>query len=145
MIVHTVEIARTPADVFAYLDQLDRHGEWQPAIQQVTSISEGPTGVGSRATERRKLPGGEREMTYEIIEHDPPRRVAFRGVDGPVRPEGTVTIEPLQDGDRSRVTIEFNLQGHGIGKLIAPFARMSAKRTIEQDQERLKERLEAGA
>ncbi|MFL5824296.1 MAG: SRPBCC family protein [Solirubrobacteraceae bacterium] len=145
MIVHTVEIARSPADVFAYLDQLDRHGEWQPAIQEVTKVSEGPTGVGTKATERRKLPGGEREMTYEITEHDPPRRTAFRGLDGPVRPVGVVTVEPLDGGARSSVTIQFSLEGHGIGKLIAPFARMDAKRTITKDQELLKERLEAGA
>ena len=145
MIVDTVEIDRSPAEVFAYLEQLDRHGEWQPAIQEVIKVSDGPTAVGTRATEKRKVPGGVREMTYEITEHDPPRRTAFRGLDGPVRPVGTVIAEPLDEGARSRVTLEFNLEGHGIGKLIAPLARMDAKRHITKDQARLKERLEAGA
>lgn len=144
MIVNIVEINRSPADVFAYLDQLDRHGEWQTAIQEVTAISEGPTGVGTRATEKRKLPGGVREMTYEITEHDSPRRVAFKGLDGPVRPVGTVTIEPLDDGSRSRLRLEFDVQGHGFGKLIVPLVRLDAKRHITADQRRLKERLESG-
>jgi uncharacterized membrane protein len=145
MIVDTIDINRSPADVFAYLDQLDRHGEWQTSIEEVTTVSDGPTGVGTRATEKRKVPGGVREMTYEITEHDPPRRVAFRGLDGPVRPLGTVVIEPLEGGSRSRVRLEFEVQGHGFGKLIAPLVRLDAKRHITADQRRLKERLESGA
>src|SRR5207302_1599523 len=31
-ITESVEIARRPEDVFAYLDQLGRHGEWQEQI-----------------------------------------------------------------------------------------------------------------
>jgi uncharacterized membrane protein len=144
MIVETIEIARSPAEVFAYLDQLDRHGEWQDQIVAVKVDTEGPTRVGSRATETRKVPGGNRDFTYEVTEHDPPRRVAFRGLNGPVRPVGTVTVEPLDDGSRSRVTLEFDLVGHGAGKLIAPVARRDARRQIPKDQARLKERLEAG-
>jgi uncharacterized membrane protein len=145
MIVDTIDINRSPADVFAYLDQLDRHGEWQTSIEEVTTVSDGPTGVGTRATEKRKVPGGVREMTYEITEHDPPRRVAFRGLDGPVRPLGTVVIEPLEGGSRSRVRLEFEVQGHGFGRLIAPLVRLDAKRHITADQRRLKERLESAA
>ena len=145
VIVDTIEIDRSPAEVFGYLDQLDRHGEWQTSIQEVTAVSDGPTGVGTRATEKRRVPGGAREMTYEITEHDPPRRVAFRGLDGPVRPVGTVTIEPLDGGSRSRLRLEFDVEGHGFGKLIAPLVRFDARRHIRSDQRRLKERLEGGA
>ncbi len=145
MIVETIDIARPPADVFAYLDQLDRHGEWQEQIVAVKIGTDGPTGVGSRATETRRVPGGNREFTYEVTEHDPPHRFAFRGVDGPVRPVGTVTVEPIGDGSGSRVTLEFDLVGKGPGKLVAPMARREARRQIPKDQVRLKERLEAGA
>jgi uncharacterized membrane protein len=145
MIVDSVEISRSPEQVFSYLDQLDRHGEWQESILEVKIDTEGPTRAGSRATEKRKVPGGPREFTYEVTEHDPPRRVAFRGLNGPVRPVGTVIVEPIGDGSSSRVTLEFNLVGHGLGRLIAPLARMDARRQIPKDQRRLKERLEAGA
>src|SRR5256714_10721099 len=98
MITETIEIDRRPEDVFAYLDQLDRHGEWQEAIVSTRLETEGPTRVGTRATVRRRVPGGTREFTYEITEHDPPRRSSFRGITGPVRPVGTITVEPLGDG-----------------------------------------------
>jgi hypothetical protein len=61
-----------------------------------------------------------------------------------VRPHGVVTIEPIGDGSRSRVSIEFTLVGHGIGKLIAPLARMQARKSIADSQEQLKARLESG-
>ena len=143
---HSIEINRSPEDVFRYLDELDRHDEWQEQIQETRLDTDPPTRAGSRATDKRKVPGGVREFTYEVTEHEPPRRSSFRGLNGPVRPVGTVTVEPIgDDGSRSQVTLEFDLEGHGLGKLIAPLARRDARKQIPKDQERLKERLEGGA
>ena len=91
-IVDSVEIARSPQEVFAYLDDLSRHGEWQTQIESVEVLTEGPTRVGTRAVDTRRVPGGRQKITYEITEHDPPRRAAFRGLDGPIRPVGSVTV-----------------------------------------------------
>ena len=77
-IVESVEIARRPEDVFAYIDDLSRHGEWQEAIVSVKVETEGPTRVGTRATDTRRVPGGPRPVTYEVTEHDPPRKASFR-------------------------------------------------------------------
>jgi uncharacterized membrane protein len=144
VITERIEIGRTPEDVFAYLDRLERHPEWQGNLVDVKVETEGPPRVGTRVAETRKVPGGTRGYTYEVTEHEPPRRFAFRVLDGPVRPVGTVTIEPVGDGSRSRVTLELDFHGHGVGKLIAPLARRDARKTIPQDQARLKERLESG-
>jgi hypothetical protein len=56
-----------------------------------------------------------------------------------------VTVDPLDDGSRSRVTIEFDLTGHGFGILFAPLARRQARTEIHQNQAKLKEILESGA
>jgi hypothetical protein len=39
----SIEIDRSPVDVFAYVEQLDRHGEWQPAIVSARKEPAGPT------------------------------------------------------------------------------------------------------
>jgi hypothetical protein len=142
----SVEIARRPEVVFAYLDDLARHGEWQEQIVRVDRVEpQGPTQVGTRATETRKMGGREQTMTYEITERNPPWSFAFRGVDGPVRPRGRGTIESLDDGARTRLTIEFDFEGHGLGKLLRPLAVRGARNEIPKNQRKLKELLESDA
>jgi hypothetical protein len=62
-----------------------------------------------------------------------------------VRGDAKGTIEALEGGARSRVTIELNLYGRGIGKLLLPlFIRRMAEREMPLNAQRLKERLESG-
>lgn len=145
MTSYSIEIDRSPEDVFAYLDQLDRHGEWQSDIKKVVDVTPGPVHVGTRATDYRKVPLATAKITYEITEHEPPRKVSFVGVNGPMRPHGTVTIEPLDGGTRSRMTLEFELVGHGLGKLFAGMANKRASTQIPEGHRALKARLESGA
>jgi uncharacterized protein YndB with AHSA1/START domain len=142
MVTSSVEINRTPEDVFAYVAELDRHGEWQEAIVSARKEPEGPTRLGTRNIEKRRVPGGAREFTTEVVEFDPPRRLMARGLDGPIRPVVRVTIHPLDGGARSRVTLDLELVGHGIGKLFALLAIRQARTQVPKDQARLKERLE---
>ena len=144
-IKETIEISRRPEDVFACLDDLAGHAEWQESLVSVHVDSDGPTRVGSRATEVRRMGGREQTMTYEVTEHDPPRVFAFRGTDGPVRVVGRGTVEPVGDGSRSRVTLELDFTGHGFGKVLVPLARSQAAKQVPKDQQKLKERLESGA
>jgi uncharacterized membrane protein len=144
VIRHSVEIERSAEEVFAYLDELDRHSEWQPSLVSAKVQTDGPTRVGTRVVERRKLPGGARDIPYEIIEHEPPRKAAFRGTAGPVRALGTVIVEPIGESS-SRMTVELDLQGYGIGKLFAIFARRQAAREIPESHEKFKAALESGA
>ena len=144
MITHSVEINRSPEAVFAYLDQLDRYVDWQEDLISTRIETEGPTRVGTRGVDRRRVPGGPRDFPFEVTEHDPPRKISFRVTAGPVRPVAALTVEPVGDGSRSRVILELELQGHGFGKLVAPFARRGAAKESPRDYARLKERLEAG-
>jgi hypothetical protein len=142
VITDSIEINRRPEDVFAYLDEVERHGEWQSQIVSTKVETDGPIGVGTRVHEVRKIGGRDQDASYEITEHDPPRTSSFRGVAGPVRPVGTMSVAPVGDGSRARVTVEFDLVGHGFGKLIAPLARRQARKTILDSQQQLKARLE---
>jgi uncharacterized membrane protein len=141
-IVESIEINRRPEDVFAYVDDLGRHGEWQEQIVSVHVETDGATRVGSRATDKRRLPGGTRDITYEITEHDPPRKSSFRGVNGPIRPVGTITVEPLDGGARSKLTLELDLKGKGLGVVFALLARANARKEVPKSHRRLKEILE---
>jgi len=83
-------------------------------------------------------------VTTEITDYDPPHRWADRGTDGPIRAVVAVTVEPLVDGSRSRLTIELDFIGHGIGKLLVPLiVRRQAAGEMPENMRRLKQRLEA--
>jgi uncharacterized membrane protein len=143
-ISESIEIDRRPEDVFAYLDDVERHGEWQEQIVRVERQDDGSLRIGSRVKETRRVPGGDRSMTYEVTEHDPPRQSSFRVLDGPVRADGTISIEPIGDGSRSRVTFTIEFKGHGLaGRVLLPVARTQARKQIPKDQARMKKLLES--
>jgi len=141
-IVASTEISRNPDDVFAYVTDPTRLPEWQESIIKAES-SQTPARVGTRARVTRRV--GRRELTQsaELADLTPPTRWVVRGLDGPVRGNVTGRIEPLDDGTRSRVTIELELEGHGIGKLLLPlFVQRKAQDEMPRNMQRLKEQLE---
>jgi len=84
--------------------------------------------------------------TTEVSKLDPPKSWGFRVVDGPVRGIEQGMIEPLDDGQRSRVTIALDFETYGIGKLLVPLVvRRTAQRQLPTNMERLKDLLEQGA
>ena len=144
MIKRSIEINRPAEDVFAYLDQVDRHKEWQGQLVSTAVETDGPVRVGTRVVERRHVPGGARDFPYEITQHDPARKVSFRGTAGLIRPAGTYTVAPTGESS-SRLSSEFDLQGHGIGKLFAPLALRQAAKQMPVDLEKFRELLETGS
>jgi uncharacterized protein YndB with AHSA1/START domain len=145
-IVSTIEIARPPAEVFEYVTDPSRLAEWQESVVSSRTEGTGPPGVGTRASVTRRVGPIERAMTAELAQLTPPSSWAVRGVDGPVRGNVKGTIVPLDDGARSRVTIELELVGYGIGKLLVPLVvRSQARKEMPTNLRNLKERLESGA
>ena len=145
-IVSSIEIARPPEEVFSYVTDPSRLAEWQESVVSTRIEGSGPPGVGSRVVVTRRIGRGERAMTSEMTELSPSRSWGVRGVDGPVRGNVKGTIDQLDDSARSRVTIELDLQGHGLGKLLVPLVvRRQAQREMPTNLRNLKERLESGA
>ena len=139
-ITTSADIERPAEEVFAYVTDPRTMSEWQQGC--VSGHMDGPdTHVGSKCTTVRNIGGRERESTSEITEYEPPRRWADRGIDGPVRAKVAVTVVP--NGSSSRLTIDLDFTGHGVGRLIVPlFVRRQAAREMPENMRRLKARLE---
>lgn len=140
-ITYSVEIARRPEDVFAYLSDVSRFPEWQENVIRA-SVEGDSMKQGARLTMTRKI--GRRRQTFvnELTDYTPPRSQAFRGISGPIRAAGKVTVDPLDGGERSRVNFELEFEGRGFGKLLVPFIRKQAAKEVPTAHEKLKERLE---
>jgi uncharacterized protein YndB with AHSA1/START domain len=144
-IVASVEVARPPGEVFAYVTDPSRLCEWQWGVVSGRMEGGGPPAPGSRFTTTTRIGGAEQVSTLEITEFSPPGRWAARGVDGPVRVIVEIAVEPLGDGTRSRVTLALDFQGHGAGRMLVPLVIRQAAREAPLTCDRLRERLERGA
>lgn len=142
-ITATIEIARTPREVFAYVTDPSRFDEWQHNVIDGRMEGGGPPAVGDRCVTVRRIGLAKRPSTSEIAEVSPPRSWSVRGIDGPIRARVDVAVESLDGGARSRVTIGVDFDGHGIGRLLVPLVvRREAEKEMPSNVTRLKERLE---
>jgi uncharacterized protein YndB with AHSA1/START domain len=145
-IVSSIEIAKPPEQVFSYVTDPSRLAEWQESLVSARAEGGGPPAAGSKVITTRRIGRRERAMTMEMTDFSPPRSWAVRGIDGPVRGIAKGTIEPLDDGARSRATIELDFEGHGLGKLLVPLVvRPQAQKEMPKNMRNLKERLESSA
>jgi carbon monoxide dehydrogenase subunit G len=127
----TIEIARTPEDVFSYLTDVSNLTEWQSGVKSAT-LRDG------RIEESRSLLGRELRTVIEIVEQEPPRLFTLRAVDGPVPLTVQHELEPSESGTRLKVTAEAEVSGFAANLL----AR-GAEKQFRKDFEGLKKILES--
>jgi hypothetical protein len=145
-IVESIEIARRPDDVFSYATDFSCFPEWQGGVVSARTDGDAPFAVGSRAVVTRRVGPRELPRAEEIIEWNPPRTWAVRGIGGRLSAMAKGTIEPLDDGQRSHLTIALEFEAHGIGRLLVPLlVRRQARRQLPRNEQKLKEVLERGA
>ena len=147
-VVTSAEIERPAAEVFAYATDPARFSEWQQGV--VDGHMDGPAdgslspAVGAKCVTTRRIGGSNRPSTSELVRIDPPRTWAVRGIDGPIRADVEVLVEPVTDA-RSRLTISVDFTGHGIGKVLVPLmVRREARKEMPDNMAALKQRMEAG-
>ena len=142
-ITKSVNINRPPDEVFAYLDDLNKHPEWQPQIESRRIVTEGPTRVGTEVDDTRVVGGGRKvPMRWKVTEHDPAgRRSAFETIESKmIKPSGVISV--AQAGEGSEVTFEFTTNPFGFGWLMAPLINRDVTKTVTENLGRLKENLE---
>ncbi|MEV8531943.1 SRPBCC family protein [Streptomyces sp. NPDC051211] len=145
-IKETIDIARSPAEVYSYVTDPSHIPEWQQSAVSVMRMSDAPMAVGSRVSVTRRMGKREFTSTMEVTEMDPPRSWHLHGVDGPVRADVQGRIEPIENGAASRLTIDLDFEGHGMGRALVPFVvRPAARREMPLNEAKLKTILERGA
>jgi uncharacterized protein YndB with AHSA1/START domain len=144
-IVSEVDVTRPPEEVFRYVTDPSRFGEWQSGVVSAHIDPDGPQEVGSRCVMTRRIGGTDRTTTSEITELSPPRTWTIRGIDGPIRADIAVAVDPRQDGTQAHVTIQVDFRAYGMGKLVMPVVVREARKEVPESCELLKSRLESGS
>lgn len=142
----SIEIDRPAPEVFAYVTDPSHFFEWQTGVVDGHRRGDGPASVGDKCVNTRQIGFAKRSVTSEITGVDPPHTWSVRGTDGPVRAAVDVSVDGLDNGKRSKVTITIDFTGHGIGKIIVPLViRPQAAKEMTTNMQRLKQRLETTA
>ena len=137
----TIEVARKPEDVFAYLTNVSNLPAWQSGVHTAQIEDAGAPRIGARIRESRHMLGRELNMTLEITEYDAPRVFSLRALESPVPFIVRHELEPQEGGTLLAVTAV------GDAGLLPGFAAgimaRRAEKQFKKDFERLKRLLEA--
>jgi uncharacterized protein YndB with AHSA1/START domain len=132
----SIVLATPPATAFALYERYDRHPEWQTEMLRAELTTPGPIRVGTRGYEVRRLMGRETKVPYEITEHVPPHRSAFRTLSGPIRFVGAAEFAP--EGERTRMTFTLDLVAVGPLRLAALLLARQVRRQVPEHLARFK-------
>ncbi len=127
----TIEIARPPEEVYAYLTDVSNLPAWQSGVKAAT-LRDG------RIEESRSLFGRQLHTTLEITEQEEPRLFTLRALNSPVPFTVRHELEPAGESTRLTVTAEGDVPGFAAGLL----ARRAEKQ-FRKDFERLRQILES--
>ena len=144
-IVAEVTVSRPPGEVFPYATDPSRFGEWQSGVVSGHIEGDGPTRVGSRCVMTRRVGGMVRTSVSEVTQVKPPLAWAVHGIDGPVRADVSVTVDAVNGGAGSHVTIRVDFRGHGAGVILLPLVLRQARKEVPRSCRNLKRRLETAA
>jgi uncharacterized protein YndB with AHSA1/START domain len=112
---HSVTLKRPVGEVFAFVANGENAATWRSGVLDVQRVS--GTAVGAVYKQGVKGPGGRRiAADYEVTAYEPNRRLAFKTIAGPVRPNGEFLFEETSGG--TKLTLSLDAALTGIKKLL---------------------------
>lgn len=136
-------IGASPAEVFAYISNLDNLPEWQMGVISARPTSEGEMRVGATALVARELMGQTIEALLTITEYDPPRRLAIGSEVSGVKANGTLDLAPADDAAGTDLTFAMEIRGSMLTSFMEPMIASAAGGDIDESLKRLQEHFAA--
>ena len=139
----SIVIHRPIAEVFAYMDDIDREHEWQPYLVRWEKSTE-QNEVGTVRTYHNKYMGRAFTNVYEITEYQRNRKVMYKSTPAAaVQADGGTLWEAVGDG--TKVTFLFTPKLDDFwGLLPKSLVRRMYMGTLTNNMKRLKKILETG-
>ena len=106
-----IDTPREREDVFAYISDFSTTEEWDPGVVEAERLNDAAVGEGIEFRLVAEFLGRKTELTYRIVEYDPPRAVTFRGENATVISNDRITFEAVGEGTRITYDAELVLKG----------------------------------
>ncbi len=139
----TAHIDRPIEEVFAFLADGENDPKFSPRVIEIAKTSDGPPGVGTTYASAVKDAGIKSKREFRLTQFDPPTRIRWTELskNSVTVPEGGYDLAPDDGG--TRLTVHNELEGHGLGKLLAPLALRGARKDADAFAQRIKRAIEA--
>ncbi len=137
IIESTVRIERAPEEVFDYLVDLRNELEWNPGVESMEKLTEGPVGMGTRYRAKWKQ---SKHIEVECTAFDRPHRWVYVN-GGPV--SVTLTINLTAEGTGTRLVSTFDAYPHGLMRLGFPVFLRIMRRQEAENMSNIKRKLES--
>jgi carbon monoxide dehydrogenase subunit G len=139
----TVTVDRPIEAVFDFLADGENDPKFSPRVQEIRKTTEGPVGVGTVYASTVKDAGMTTKREFKLTEFERPTRIRWTEIsqNSITATEGGYDLAP--DGEGTRVRIYNVLEGHGIGKLIAPLALRAARKGADDMARAIKAAVES--
>lgn len=138
----TESIARSPADVFAFVADVRNDPQWHTDILEAQLTCGTSVANGTTFTTRFKPFMGLSEGTGVVTAYEPPRRFVVQERMGKFEPKTILIIEP--DGSGSQITRRVEMEPAGLLRLVAPFMGGTMRKQAAGFLANLKRVLETG-
>lgn len=122
-----------PGDIaatFDYIADFSNAAEWDPGIETARRTSPGPIAAGATFELIAEFMGRKVETNYELIEHEPPHRVVFRGGTSGFTSTDTITL--AKSGEDVQIDYGAVFELRGPLRLAEPFLRSTFNKLADK-------------
>lgn len=112
MAEHRVTVQRrveaAPEQVWEVVTDLDHAARHLTQVTELHRLTDGQYAVGTGWRETRRMMGRTETQEMWVVENDPGRRTVTEAVDGGTRYRTEITLEPLDDGAATQLSVRFS-------------------------------------
>lgn len=135
----TIEVSTSAQKVWDYMSEFRHTEEWDPPTER-TVRTQGDGGVGTVYENTSTILGASIDITYTVVEFDPPRRVRLEGRSPSMTSLDTIEVVPHDHGATLHYRADFTLDG--LAKAAEPLMPLGLKKLGDAAEEQIRRRLQ---
>ncbi len=143
-IERSIEIDRTPEEVFAVITDLDRLPDWASIVVETHDVPDRPIRNGATFRQTIRIAGRNLESEWRVAELERPRHVAYEATaPGGGQLAMKQTVVPTGSGSRVELELDYEVPGGFLGALVdRAYLERRNEREAEHSLHNLKDLLE---
>lgn len=124
-----IQVARAPAEAFAYVADFSNAAEWDPGIPEARKLTDGSVREGTEFEVVALFRGKRQRFRYVVTTFEPEGRLALTGEGEKARSVDEITFEPTEAG--TRIVYVATIRLKGIARVAEPLLAPTMNRMAD--------------